>query len=186
MRYYLLKTPDIFNGDIEILRFHQQLDYRLFSSNRMYQMPSKIVLQIRHRERTEYPAILLEPLPLFNKMAWTTIQSFMKKPLHTHFIFLDEKTKDSYQYFCPAFRRARGKLESSLIQEAANGIKIYLEESLPEDLPVWYLDNGEEIQVFMALDILESLMRKDLCDIQLLPVQIMEEQVYGRYKRETT
>ena len=75
MRYYLLKTSDVFNGEIEILHFHEQLDYRLFSGDRMHEMPSKVVLQIRHKERMEYPPILLEPLPLFNKMVWTSIIS---------------------------------------------------------------------------------------------------------------
>ena len=50
MRYYLLKTSDVFNGEIEILHFHEQLDYRLFSGDRMHEMPSKVVLQIRKTE----------------------------------------------------------------------------------------------------------------------------------------
>ncbi len=179
MRYYLLKTSDVFNGEIEILHFHEQLDYRLFSGDRMHEMPSKVVLQIRHKERMEYPPILLEPLPLFNKMVWTSIQSFMKKPLHTHFILLDEKTKDSYHYFCPVLRRVRGRLNHPVKQGDIKEIKIHLEEKFPEDLSVWYLDDGEEIQVLMGLDLLECLMRKDLCDIRLLPVQIVEERVYG-------
>ena len=179
MRYYLLDKPELFDGEVEIINFYQQLDYRVFSSDRMYQMPSRITFQIRHKERIEYPPVLLEPLPLFNKMAWNTIQSFMKKPLHTHFIFIDEKTKDIHHYFCPSFRRVKCRQVFGVRQDGMKEVKIYSEEAFPDGLPVLYLDDGNKILVLMRLDILESLMRKDLCDIRLLPVRIMEEQNYA-------
>ena len=175
MRYYLLKKTDFFTGEMEIIDFHQQLDYRLFSADRMYQMPTRLTFRIKHREYAEYPQILLDPLPLFNKTVWRTMQSFIKKPLHTHFIFLDEKTRDTYHYYCPLLHRVRGKQEFYGEQGEVSKVRIYPKDTFPDGLPVLYLDDGSCIQVLMGLDILESLMRKDLCDIRLVPVQIMEE-----------
>ncbi len=174
MKYYLLRKPEFFNGELDIINFHRQVNYRQFADDRMYQMPSRITLRIRHRERLEYPQILLEPLPLFHETAWKTIQDFMKEPLHTKFLFQDEKTGEIYRYFCPAFRRVRGKAAFAGGRGEAMTVEVCPEESFPGGLPALYLADADKIYVLMGLDILESFMRKDLCDIRFLPVQIME------------
>lgn len=174
MKYYLLKKPDTFNGEMDVVNFHRKVDYRQFTKDQMYRMPSRITCRIRHRERREYPLILLEPLPLFHETAWKTLQVFMKKPLHTEFLFQEEVTGEIYHYVCPAFHRIRGKVTFLGRRGEKEEAGLQPEEAFPEGLPALYVENGDKIYVLMSLDILESLMRKDLCDIRLLPVQIME------------
>lgn len=182
MRYYLLQKPDWFTGGIDIIRLHQRLDYRWFSQEQMHRLPSMTTLWIRHKEETEYSAILLEPLPLLNDTAWSVLQLFMKKPPHMHLILRDEKTRDIFHYFCPDLRRIKGRVDLSGKTGDREEARCYLEDALPEGLPIMYLKDGDRIQVVMGVDMLESLMRRGLCDIKLIPIVIMEGEKDGRYE----
>lgn len=174
MKYYLLQTPEFFTDSIDIIDFHRAVDYRAFYDDAMYRMPSDHIYQIRHREHVVYPDILLQPLPLFSESARDTIQLFMGKLFYVHFILMDEVTRDYHHYYCPFLRRLNGKTESVSRPGKTCSIRILTDEKMPENLSLLYMKTNDKIQVLIGLDLAESLMRKGLSDIDLLPVEIKE------------
>lgn len=174
MKYYLLQTPDFFTDGIEIIDFHKAVDYGAFYKDAMHRIPSGRIFQIRHGEYAAYPHILLEPLPLFSESARETIQLYMGKLFHVHFILMDEETRDYNHYYCPSLRRISGKTEPVPRLGKAGGIRVYLDGKMPEDLSLLYLKTEGGIQVLLGLDLAESLMRKGLNDINLVPAEIKE------------
>ncbi len=179
MRFYLLDKTEEFTGEIEILNFYQSMNVQDFVNNRMYRLPSRVLMQIKHKEYMDYPGILLDPLPLFKENLWKSILQFVEKPLHTHFMLMEEKTRHTQNYYCPAFRRIKGsvKIEGELGEKRT--AHILLKKGIPEAEPAFYLQNESRIWVALRLDLLESLMRMGLCNISLLPVEKEE----GRWSK---
>ncbi|MDD7050172.1 MAG: hypothetical protein PUI41_04535 [Lachnospiraceae bacterium] len=171
MKFYLLEQPDWPTAEIDVLNFHHSVNYRDFIQDQMYRLPARLMLYIRHKEYVEYPGILLMPLPLFSKNMWKCIGNFMKEPLHTHFIFMDEKTRHSEQYYCPAFRRVKGRVVMEEQKGSIQPVSLLSEECIPEAIPALYVQDGEKIWVMLRQDLLESLMRMGLCEVKLLPIK---------------
>lgn len=51
---------------------------------------------------------------------------------------------------------------------------MYLTGMWPEDIPAVYVQTGEKLQVLVRLTLLESLMRRGLDGVEVLPVRIQE------------
>lgn len=51
---------------------------------------------------------------------------------------------------------------------------MYLTGTWPEDIPAVYVQTGEKLQVLVRLALLESLMRRGLDGVEVLPVRIQE------------
>ena len=51
---------------------------------------------------------------------------------------------------------------------------MYLPGMWPEDIPAVYVQTGEKLQVLVRLTLLESLMRRGLDGVEVLPVRIQE------------
>lgn len=172
MRYYLLQTPDFFTDEIDIIDFHKKVGFNSFYNDKLYNLPSRCILYINHKEYAFYSDIVLEPIPLFSEKAWDAVQLFMGNVFHAHFILMDKETRIHKNYYCPSFRRIKGKTE--FFKDKPGKVNVYLMEPMPRDLPFVYLKDGDRIQILAALDILESLMRRGLCNIKLLTAIISE------------
>ncbi|MBQ9989542.1 MAG: hypothetical protein IJP31_01155 [Lachnospiraceae bacterium] len=166
MKFYLLEKPEWFTGEMNILNIHGSLNMQDFIQDRMYCMPSRLLMQIRHREYAEYPGILLDPLPLFEKKMWECILRFMDRPIHTHLLLMDQKAGNNREYYCPDFRRVKGSVK---ITEGK--AYLLLEEKRPKHVPAFYLQKEQRIWVMIRLDLLESFMRAGLCDLRLIPIE---------------
>lgn len=173
MRYYLLQTPEFFTDGIDIIDFHKKVGFRSFYDDRLYELPSRSILYTVHKEYGFYPDIVLDPMPLFSSNAWAAIQAFMGKIYHVHFILMDKETRIHKNYYCPCFGRINGRTE--FFNGKPGAVTIYLKEPLPKDIQAVYLREGDRISVIAALDLLESLMRRGLCDMKLIPATIVEE-----------
>ncbi len=175
MKFYLLEKTEGFTGEIEILNFYQSVNVQDFVNDRMYRFPSRVLMQIKHKEYMDYPEILLDPLPLFKENLWKSILQFVEKPLHTHFMLMEEKTRHTENYYCPSFRRIKGSVKIEGEPGEKQTVRIFIKEGIPEDVPAFYLQDENRIWVMLRLDLLESLMRMGLCDIGLLPVEEEEK-----------
>ena len=51
---------------------------------------------------------------------------------------------------------------------------VHLTGTWPEDIPAVYVQTGEKLQVLVRLTLLESLMRRGLDGVEVLPVRIQE------------
>ncbi|MGN0304841.1 MAG: hypothetical protein ACI4D2_01650 [Lachnospiraceae bacterium] len=171
MKFYLLEKPDWFTAEINVLNFHHRVNYQDFVHNRMYRIPERLMLYIEHREYAQYPEILLSPLPLFSERMWKCLGNFMEKPIYTHFIFMDKKTRHSEQYYCPALRRVKGRVIPEERKGGIQPVSFLGEEAVLEDIPALYVQDRDKIWVMLRQDLLESMMRMGLCDVKLLPVK---------------
>ena len=180
MKFYLLEKPDWFTGEIDILRFHQGVNYQDFADNRMYRLPKRLMLYTKNKEYGEYPDILLDPLPLFSENMWMSILQFMDEPLHTHFILMEEKTGQARHYYSPDFKRIKGRVIRNKEEGERTTASLLLEGNVPENVPILYLEEARRIWVMVQLDIAESFIRRGLCDVKLFPVdkEVIENGIY--------
>lgn len=170
MRVYLVEKPDWFTGQMEIPKFYQSVNIQDFLEDRMYGLPQRLFMEITHKEFAEYPGLLLEPIPLFEENLWKTILQCMPKPLDTQFIFMEENTRRSISYHCPAFQRIKGSVRINGRRGERQAVHLLLEKKLPKDVPAFYLQEEGRVRVLLQLDLVESFMRVGLNDVRLLPV----------------
>lgn len=171
MKFYLFEKPEWFTGDMDILDFHKSINMQDFMNDRMHRIPAMLFMQIKHREYVEYPGILLEPIPLFEEKLWQSILQFMEKPIHTHFLLMDEKTRHTRNYYCPDFRRIKGSVKITGEPGERQTAQLVLEEERVKDIPAFYLQDGRRLWMMFRLDLVESFMRQGLCDIKLIPIE---------------
>jgi len=49
---------------------------------------------------------------------------------------------------------------------------VVLSNPIPDDVPILYLDTGQDIHVLVRIDLIESFLRKGLCSVRLIPVEL--------------
>lgn len=165
MKCYLLKelegvrAPDIQN-------YNQVINYQAFEQDWSYKFPERSVCILN----TPFDSgiLLLNPLPLFSAEAKKSLELFLWDCVYREFIFLDQKNNKSERYFLPFFRRIKGRIDR---RKNGEETVVYMESPWPEDIPIIYLQTEEQIFVLLRLDLLESLMRKGLCGVEVIPVK---------------
>lgn len=168
MRYYLVKKleeiriPDIKN-------FNQVIKYRAFEENRPQVMPHRTVCVLNNS--CDLGTILLSPFPLFHSETKKSLDLFLWDYRYREFIFLDQKKSISELYYLPFFLRISGNITRK--EETGDRI-LKLHSEWTEDIPIIYLEEERKLQIVIRLDLLESLMRKGLCGVELVPVQIQK------------
>ncbi|MBD5552693.1 MAG: hypothetical protein HDQ96_16255 [Lachnospiraceae bacterium] len=166
MNCYLLKelggarTPNIQN-------YNQTINYRAFEQNQPYKLPERSVCILNAPFDTSI--VLFDPFPLFSSEAKKSLELFLWDCRYKEFIFLDQKNNKREKYFLPFFYRIKGRLGR---QEDGKETSVYLESPWPKDIPVVYLQTEQQILVLIRLDLLESLMRKGLCGVEVIPVKL--------------
>lgn len=166
MRYYLLQSlegirvPDIKN-------FNQAVNYRAFEENDVKRMPDRNVCLLGRT--CDLGLILLSPFPLFRAEAKKSLDLFLWDCEYREFIFLDQKKSKRVVYYLPFFPRIRGAAGS---KNKMGELVVTLFDEWTEDIPIIYLKEERRMRVILRLDLLESLMRKGLCGVELIPVQI--------------
>ena len=113
--------------------------------------------------------ILLSPFPLFRAEAKKSLDLFLWDCEYREFIFLDQKKSKRVLYYLPFFPRISGAAGS---KNKMGELAVTLFDEWTEDIPIIYLKEERRMRVILRLDLLESLMRKGLCGVELIPVQI--------------
>lgn len=168
MNYYLVKKlegiriPDIKN-------FNQVIRYRAFEENRPQAMPHRTVCVLNNP--CDLGTLLLSPFPLFHAETKRSLDLFLWNCQYREFIFLDQKKSISERYYLPFFLRIGGNITR---EEKTGDWILKLHSEWPEDIPIIYLEEERKQQIVLRLDLLESLMRKGLCGVELVPLQMQK------------
>ena len=168
--YFIKKLDGIREPDIR--DYNQVINYQAFEKDQPYKMPERSVCVLKNE--ADLGLILLSPFPLFHMEARKSLDLFLWDCRYKEYIFLDQKNNKSEQYYLPFFMRIKGNIDE---QEDKGGTVVHLSSPWPEDIPVIYLQTGEKLMVLVRLELLESLMRRGLCGVELAPVRIQEGDV---------
>jgi len=169
MKYYLLaeleriRVPDIQN-------YNQVINYRAFEEDKAYEMNKRTVCVVNND--ADFGDILFTPFPLFSERAKEALDLFFWDSTYKEFDFLTCDRSASFHYYLPFFWRTPGTCS---IKEASSGMKtaeVILNHAIPEDIPAIYLNTGTTLLMIARLDLVESLLRKGACSVQMYPVSL--------------
>lgn len=167
MKHFLIRQME---GVIlpRIADYGKIIHYEAFQKNRPHEMQYRTLCTVENE--ADYGDLLMEPFPMFSENAMKALGLFLWDQTNREFILLDTKGK-SHIYSLPFFRRLSGSviLEEGSEEKGGNAL-VTLKERLPEDLPIVYVDAGENLYLMARIDLVESLIRNGLCGVRLRPV----------------
>ncbi len=167
MKYYLLKEAErIKNPDIQ--DYNQVINYQAFRENKSYQMSQRNVCIVNNE--ADFGNLLFTPFPLFRGAMKESLDRFVWDVNYKDVIFLTKDRSKSFEYYLPFFWRITAACSWDHHPEGRKRAMIALSEPVPDDIPICYLETGKKLLLMARLDLLESLLRKGLCGIELIPV----------------
>ena len=169
MRYYVLKELAGLRGP-DILNYSEVINYRAFRENQPYRINKRNICIVKNP--TDFGDILLTPFPLFSEMAKEALDLFLWECEYKEYDFLSHDRSESFHYYLPFFRRISGGYEEFTSPEGVKGVSVTLKEAIPEDIPIVYVDTNAELLMIVRLDLIESLLRRGVCSVQMMRANI--------------
>lgn len=169
MRYYLLKELEGLRRP-DILNYNKVVNYQAFRENQPYKISKRNICIAKNQ--TDFGDVLLTPFPLFNENAKEALDLFLWECEYKEYDFLSHDRSESFHYYLPFFRRISGAYEEITSLEGVKGINITLKEAIPEDIPIIYVDTIAGLLIIARLDLIEGLLRRRVCSIQMMRADI--------------
>lgn len=170
MKYYLLSALDGIRSP-DIKNYNQVIHYRAFAENKSYKMAKRTLCFVKNE--ADFGDILLLPFPLFKKEMKESLDLFVWHDImYKGIVFMEYDRTKSHEYYLPFFERISGGCTLEQRSGGFGSAMVILNNPIPDDMAILYLDTGQDIHVIARIDLIESFLRKGLCSVQLMPVDL--------------
>lgn len=169
MRYYLLKELEGLRRP-DILNYNKVVNYQAFRKNQPYKISKRNICIAKNQ--TDFGDVLLTPFPMFSENAKEALDLFLWECEYKEYDFLSHDRSESFHYYLPFFRRISGVYEEITSPGGVKVVNVTLKVAIPEDIPIIYVDTNAELLMIARLDLIESLLRRGLCSVQMMRASI--------------
>jgi len=177
LRYYRIQQNKEYANAPRTSDMNEKLDTKNFYLNRSYNIPLRTVINIHPNRNISRVDFLYQTIPLISSRIKDVIERFENGVIYKEVVLFDPETTWNQMYYIPFFYRLSSDvLLSPSIRELSSGRESTdpIKLKLPHTLPVFCISNRSSYNLFMRIDLTESLLRNGARGLKLSEANDLE------------
>lgn len=165
MNYYQVKLAKEFTDAPVLVDWFGKIDVEAIKSGTYDKIPKRTILPVRSNANLDFTGIVTKPVFLVKETIYEVLALFEPNLSCSEVYLLDKKNGIGEAYVLPHLKPVQGKMK---------GNTLYLEPGAGKDTVIFKVRDEEEDKIFMRLDLVEAVLRRDEYCLELMDVEIEE------------
>lgn len=172
MKYFVLDVHKAYFTP-QFTKWHGVLDLQSLREKERGSTLNYPIFQVSHHIQTVFTDILMHPCFMVSKKVMDTIKLY-ESSLHAHRIFLADSTiKKTCAYYIPILENLDVLTADSRVGRDKTTLEyIEIDDTKTKGKAIFQIENNGKIYVFVHLELVESLLRREVIGIDLREIDI--------------
>ena len=175
MRYFIMEQDAEHNDAPNIINWYGKLDVQKLKQARSWEIPDRVLLEIRENPDTIFTDVISKPFLLYSKKTKDAVSIYESGIVHKQISLLDDQNLLTELYYLPILKsvdclsdKSELNTDKSIIRRAV------LDKNKLPRRSIFALDGLSSSYTVVRLDLAESLLRRGVRGVTFAKVEIDE------------